>query len=107
MEQINHLFVKRRELTDMARAMLDGRVHLIEGVRRICTLRFEVQDPENEVFLPILAIDSETDSYPFGAVRATCSPSYLKRADAEIESYLDEARNDILQACREIINVFS
>jgi hypothetical protein len=41
---------KRSELVGVATAMLDGRLHLIEGVRKICALRHVVGDAENEAF---------------------------------------------------------
>jgi hypothetical protein len=98
---------RRQELVELASAMLAGNVNLIEGVRRICALRFSIEDPENEVFLPIRAIESETDMFPLGTMRASCSPDYLRRADGEMQTYLVEARGDILQACREIVETFS
>lgn len=97
----------RRELVSVASAMLDGSVNLIEGMRRICALRFMIEDPTNEVFLPICAMESETDSFPLGTTRSNCSADYLARMDAEMESYLSDAREDILRSCREIIQTFS
>jgi len=103
----NQVPARRCELVAIATEMLAGRVNLIEGVRRICALRFAVEDPENEVFLPIRAVESETDSFPLGSMRLHCSSDYLRRADAEMESFLSEERDDILQACREIVRTFS
>jgi hypothetical protein len=40
-------------------------------------------------------------------MRSNCSEDYLKRADAEMESYLADAHDDILQACREIVRTLS
>jgi len=107
MEQAEHLALKRRELVDVAKGMLAGEVHLIEGVRRICSLRFDVGDPENEVFLPIRGIESETDTFPLGTMRSSCSQEYLQRMDAEMEDYLAEAKADILRASEEIVRIFS
>lgn len=107
MDQPDRVSARRHELVAVASGMLAGDVNLIKGVRRICALRFAIEDPENEVFLPIRAIESETDSFPLGAMRSSCSEDYLKRADAEMESYLADACDDILQACREIVRTFS
>lgn len=106
-DQPDRVTARRHELVAVASGMLAGDVNLIEGVRRICALRFAVEDPENEAFLPIRAIESETDSFPLGAMRSNCSEDFLKRADAEMESYLADARDDILRACREIVSTFS
>ena len=67
----------RAELVRVATAMINCEVGLIEGVRKHCSLSYAVGDPDNEVFLPIHAIDSETDHFPIGEVRSTCAPSYL------------------------------
>lgn len=108
MDQIEERVVeKRRELVSIASSMLAGGTDLIEGVRQICALRFAVEDPENEVFLAILGIESETDTFPLGSMRASCCPEYLKRMDSEMQSYLAEAQGDILRACREVVRAFS
>lgn len=106
-DRLDRVSARRYELVAVASGMLAGGVNLIEGMRRICALRCAIEDPENEVFLPIRAMESETDSFPLGAMRANCSEDYLKRADAAMESYLADARDDILQACREIVRTFS
>lgn len=102
-EQSDQLSTRRQEIVELANLMLFGDINLIEGTRRICALRFAIDDPENEVFLPLRAIESETDAFPLGAMRSNCSAEYLKRADSDLESYLVDARDDILQACREIV----
>jgi hypothetical protein len=95
------------ELVRVAQTMLEGKINLIEGARKICALRYEVNNPENDVFIPLVAVDSETDHYPLGKIRAYCAQEYLDRVDPEIEKYISEAREDILKACREIIRIFS
>lgn len=95
------------EVVATAQAMLQGEMDLIEGCRRLCSLRFKLADPQNAVFLPIRAIESETDHFPLGEVRNRCAPDYLHRMDAEMERYLADAREDILKGCREIVRVFA
>lgn len=106
-DQLDSVSASRNELVTIASGMLAGGVNLIEGMRRICALRFAIEDPDDEVFLPIRAMESETDSFPLGAMRSNCSEDYLKRADAEMECYLVDAHDDILQACKEIIRTFT
>lgn len=98
---------RRSELVVVAKAMLDGSMHLIEGVRRICALRHAVGQPDDEVFMPIRSIESETDHFPLGGMRAHCSADYLERMDDEMNRYLDDAKPEILSACKEIIRIFS
>ena len=97
---------KRLELVRVAHEMLEARMDLIEGVRRICGLRHQVGDPDNPVFMPIRAIDSETDHFPIGQMREGCDAEYLQRVDIEMNSYLEQAREDLRSACREIILSF-
>ena len=107
MFQIERLGLPRHELVNVANSMLVGDMNLIKGIRRICKLRFAVEDPENEVFLAIRGIESETDTYPVGRVRSNYSPEYLQLMDVEMQSYLAQAKGDIFQACQEIIQTFS
>lgn len=97
----------RNELIAVANAMLNGETNLIEGVRKICSLRHSLGDPENDVFMPIRAIESETDHFPIGELRKQCANDYLQRVDNEMQRYLAEAKEDIFTACQEIIQVFS
>lgn len=107
--ELQHITIsnKRTELVTIARAMLDGRLHLIEGTRRICALRHVVGQPENDVFAPFRAIESETDHFPCGEMRIHCAADYLQQMDTDMNRYLEEARQEILAACEEIIRVFS
>ena len=98
---------RRSELVAVATAMIEDRLNLIEGARKICALRHQVGDPENEVFMPLRAIDSETDHFPLGEMRSHCAADYIQEVDVEINRYLAAARQDILLACREIVHVFS
>jgi hypothetical protein len=86
--------------------MLEGNFDLIDGVRRICALRF-AESADNAVFFPIQAIESETDEFPLGEVRKGCSADYLRRSDSELALYLARNRDHILNACRDIISEFS
>jgi hypothetical protein len=98
---------KRAELVAVATAMIDGTMNLIEGVRKITALRHDVGNPDDEIFMPIRAIESETDHFPVGAARTQCAPEYLERADEEMGRYLSDAKADILAACQEIVRAYS
>ncbi len=98
---------KRSELVDVATAMLEGRMNLIVGVRKINALRHAVQPPDHEVFMPIRAVESETDHFPLGEIRKYCAADYLQKMDEEMNRYLVNAKQDIFSACKEIIRVFS
>lgn len=95
------------ELVAIATAMLEDRMHLIEGARKICEIRQSVEDPEAEVFMPIRGFESETDDFPLGEARAHCAADYLKQVDREMDEYIAEARQDVLSACRDLVRHFS
>jgi hypothetical protein len=97
----------RTELVAVADAMLKGELQLIEGCRRICSLRQKVEDPENPAFLSIRGVESETDHFPLGDMRRQYASDYLAKADEEMNRYMTDAREDILAACREVIRAFS
>lgn len=93
-------------IVSVAEAMTQGSMHLIEGCRTICRLLSHMEGPEAEVFLAIRGIESETDHFPLGDVRKECAPDYLKRMDSEMGRYIEGAREDILDLCHEIIQIF-
>jgi hypothetical protein len=98
---------KRTELVSVATAMINGEINLIEGIRKITALRHHVESPDGEIFIPIRAIESETDHFPLGRARMQCAPDYLKRADEEMERYVVDIKADIVVACREIVRAYS
>ena len=54
------------ELRAVARAMIEGRVHLVEGARRIDALRFDIEENVQEVFNPIISFVDDTEDCPLG-----------------------------------------
>lgn len=107
MRSPKNLGAKRAELIAVAEGMIDGKINLIEGVRKITALRHDVGNPDEKLFMPIRAIESETDHFPIGSARMQCAPDYLKQADEEMERYLTNTKDDILAACREIVRAYS
>lgn len=95
-----------KELIDLAQAMLDGKLDLIDGTQTICYLRRVISDPDNEIFLPFQLIESDTDRYPRGTARARCEEKYLKRVDRELAEYLRDAKQDIIDGCKNILETY-
>lgn len=104
---MDYIALKQRELVVTADDMISGAVNLLDGVRRICNLRFEIEDPENSLFLPIRAIESDADEFPAEAIRSNFSHEYLQQLDQEMRDYLEDTKNDILKACQSIRDEFS
>jgi hypothetical protein len=97
----------RRELVDLCKSTINGQADFLVAVRRICALRFIVEDPENSVFMPIRAMESETDTIPTGLARKSFEAKHLEKIDYEMESYWLEMRPILIQACEEIVKIFS
>ena len=97
----------RNELVAVANAMLDGRVNLLEGVRKICSLRHDSEKPDSDVFLTFRAVDSETDRFPLGELRSMYDKVKLAKLDEEMTAYVEDAKDDIFRACKNLIREFS
>jgi hypothetical protein len=59
------------------------RMGITEGCRNVVALRHALGQEANELFLPFVAVDSETDHFPLGDVRTSWSSSALEREDKE------------------------
>lgn len=90
-----------------ARAMLNRELGLIEGCRRIDSLRFGTPNPEDELFDTFRGVASETDHLPLGEVRDHASEAHLVRADQEASEYLERMSPRILSACESLIRSLS
>ena len=98
----------RREIVAVARAILDGRVGVIEGSRRLVGLRWDV-DPEQEdrELLGMVGIESQTDHLPLGKWREQWSPDALKAKDAEIAENEEFFRESAYEICRILVERYS
>lgn len=91
----------------VAHEMLDGKINLLDGCRIITGLHSRAYKPEDDIFMPFRAVDSETDHWPLGVSRELCDTEYLKRVDSEIELYLELESEYIKTACRNVIKKLS
>ena len=61
----------------------------------------------DRTFLFFKGIASETEHFPFGKVRNTCSSTHLAELDVEKKQYLVLVRKDILEACKKVKQIMS
>jgi hypothetical protein len=94
---------KRRELATIANQILHESVDVVDGIEKICNLRFDVGNPDGDVFYPFRALLSEMDRFPRGRVRDLARKDYLDKADAELKALLAESRSEIELACAAIV----
>jgi hypothetical protein len=84
--------------------MLDGQLSFLIGSRRLAALRHEIDAAADDTdFLVFVAIDSETDALPLGAVREHWDQGALTRLEPEIEEAEHWASNVGADACRSLV----
>lgn len=93
---------------EAAMAVLEGRLGVIEGSRRLREFgSYLVQDVvADEDFVVFVAVDSETDALPIGTVRELWNPIDLEREDREIAGAEAMHRESVVAACQSIIERF-
>src|SRR5688572_25757107 len=89
------------KIVEIAHAMLDGAVGIIEGSRRINDLRAALGIYHlDEDFVGFVAIDSETDTLPIAEVRTLWNEEALVEKDREVEEAERLYRERALEDCR-------
>jgi hypothetical protein len=99
----------RHSVVGAATDMLQGRLGLTEGCRRLAGLAHDVV-PDWRIdadFVVFGAVASETDNYPVGAARAHWNPEALEREDAKRAKYEGAVRDSVLKACGNVIARFT
>jgi hypothetical protein len=97
----------RRRAVELAKGILTGHVHVLEGCHELASLRWEVEvDEWDEDFVTFSAISSETDSLPVGQVRAHWSSEALERLEPQMQSAVAWAIVQITPACQSVVQRF-
>ena len=96
------------ESVRLARAILSGSNGVVEGCIPLASVAHDVvpdwsTDPD---FVVIGAVASEADDLPFGKVREHWGSEALAKADASLECYSVAVREQVLSACRNIVERF-
>ena len=97
---------QRIKAVGIASNILDGKIGLIEGLRKLVPLQNEFGNPNEDEFLVFKAIESETDEFPISEARSSWSEAALKEKDAEIQEYEDQVRASVHDACRRFIQKY-
>lgn len=97
----------RMRVVDTARLMLGGQLNFLEGARVLSSLRHEAAVRDNDPdFMALVAIDSETDALPIGAVRQYWSKEALEKLESECKDAEVWARKFGTEACESLIRRF-
>lgn len=91
------------EFTSVIRNMLSGKIDLLVGCRKLIQLRPYIDIEEDEDWLIIVGIESETDDVPLGNERLTWNLDRLRIKDAEIQTYMKKTKPLLLDACRKVL----
>jgi len=99
---------QRKRSIEVARGMLDGSIHYLEGAIELSSLRFEVGLPDNDKdFLAFTGVSSEVDHLPIGTPRQYWSKEALERHEPEIQQSIRWAKEVSLSKCKSIIERFN
>jgi hypothetical protein len=97
----------KREIVNIAKSIIDDGNPDLQRIRRICDLGFRLDDEEITVLLTLKGIESETDEFPVGDVRKNFPTELLEKFDYEVDTYLSNVRNIIIDVCNEIVECYS
>jgi hypothetical protein len=103
MDHTEYLASQWRVLADTLEALRTARVGITEACRKVVAIRAAVGEEANELFHPFVAVDSETDAFPLGEVRATWSETALARVDDERRAAEEYYRPHLIGASAALI----
>jgi hypothetical protein len=97
----------RERVVETARSMLNGDLNFLEGARTLVDLRHEaaVRDDDSD-FMVFVAIDSETDNLPIGAIRQHWPQEVLEKLEPEYRKAEGWAKEFGTLACESLIRRF-
>lgn len=94
----------RGEVARCASALAEHALPLLEGVRRLASLRFDAADRDDDPdFAIFVVVDSETDHLPPEAARPSCSPAWLEQCDRELAEVERIYGPSINTACERLV----
>ena len=93
----------RKEIVDVSLLIVNEQIGLVEGCRKLVSLRNQFALAEDQDFFPFVGVTSETDDYPEQSVRENFSDSYLKRVDKDVSCYVSIVRPSIIEACTVLV----
>ena len=96
-----------QKVVQVAEAILSGTIGIIEGSRRLVTLRQLVTKEDfDKDFKIFVLIDSDSDHIPIGDARKQWAPQARKDKDKELEQIENWYRDSAEQGCKILIARF-
>lgn len=98
--------LEHEQIREICRDILDGRLGVIEGVRKLVVFAHSDVIADKEDCKLIVAIDSETDHLPVGAIRELWAAAALLEKDTEIMRLEAIWRERLVTACKRVLNSY-
>lgn len=96
------------EIVKTARSLSAGEIAFLDGVRKLDGLRFDIPQGGNDPdFMLFVVISSDADHLPNVEARHLCSEAWLAKCDQEELDMKTFYWQDVLAACRLLIERFS
>ena len=106
---MNHLEYKEKvkeNIRTILQSLLEDNMGLIEGARKLCSLRYELGDDFEINFRYFVTVDSETDHLILEKKEDTkISEGYLSRCISEAEIYEKAERSAKNMACKKLLDL--
>lgn len=98
------------EIRQLAQKMIDNKIDFVEGCRKIAQLSSSYLDNSDidhldEHLLVIRGVSSESDRFPIGEVRTTCSQKHLAELDLQKDDFIIFYSSTVLSSCQNIIEL--
>ena len=97
----------QNQIAAVAQGMLSGEVGIVEGCRRLVQLSSRLDEGDDGLFAPIVAVESETEDLPLGEARSLWSAEALASKDREVSVYLGQVGETVLEVCRTLVKRYA
>jgi hypothetical protein len=102
----NEEYYIQGKIVAICEAVLAEEIGIIAASRRLSALGLQLFGRRHEDFITFDAVDSETDHLPVDTERRNWSAEALGRKDVEIAQAEASYKNNVIAACRKLIEQF-
>lgn len=101
-----YVAMQRRRVAELARQILDGEIEVLGGCCKIASLRWEVEDWDQD-FKAFAVVLSETDHLPIGDEVLNWSDEALVRKEPELKRSREWALETVRAQCASLVARFA
>ena len=94
------------EAVRVAKGVLTGSTGLVQGCRRLWKPLYELYVLDEHPFALIAEVIGKVSEFPMPEDRHLWNPAVVASKDAELEAWLPQVRDKVLEACHEIVRRF-